>query len=117
MGTPRFLALAIVWIALFVLGCVDDNGVGITTPVQPPEYSGGSWQWINPLPTGNHLYNAFFLDDNTGWIIGKAGTILHTTDGGQSWIPQSTARSVDLRAIFFHDNLNGWAVGGNPGYG
>ena len=28
-----------------------------------------------------------FLDKNNGWIVGGYGLILHTTDGGKSWLP------------------------------
>jgi photosystem II stability/assembly factor-like uncharacterized protein len=32
------------------------------------------------------VYNGvYFLDTQTGWIVGDYGTILHTTDGGESW--------------------------------
>ena len=27
------------------------------------------------------------LDKNDGWIVGGFGLILHTTDGGKTWLP------------------------------
>ncbi len=42
--------------------------------------------WI-AFPTGNHLplRGLCFVDDRHGWAVGELGTILATTDGGQSW--------------------------------
>ena len=43
------------------------------------------------------------------WIVGDKATILHTTDGGETWdIISSTS---ELRAVYFHDDMLGWAVG------
>jgi len=28
-----------------------------------------------------------WVDPNNGWIVGGFGLILHTKDGGQTWIP------------------------------
>jgi photosystem II stability/assembly factor-like uncharacterized protein len=29
----------------------------------------------------------FFLDRQNGWLVGGYGLILHTTDGGETWLP------------------------------
>ncbi|MBM4246341.1 MAG: hypothetical protein FJ148_21500 [Deltaproteobacteria bacterium] len=34
------------------------------------------------------LYAVRFVDEKTGWIVGEFGKILHTTDGGKTWIEQ-----------------------------
>jgi hypothetical protein len=33
------------------------------------------WFWQNPLPQGNTLFSTFFVNSNTGWAVGEAGTI------------------------------------------
>jgi photosystem II stability/assembly factor-like uncharacterized protein len=33
------------------------------------------------------LRKIHFLDRDNGWIVGGFGTILHTTDGGETWLP------------------------------
>ena len=43
------------------------------------------WFWQNPLPQGNLLISCNFTDSNTGWAVGYGGTIIKTTDGGESW--------------------------------
>jgi len=34
------------------------------------------------------LYGVFFIDERRGWAVGELGTILASTDGGQSWQAQ-----------------------------
>src|SRR3954454_8132532 len=45
----------------------------------------GEWVWQNPLPQGNTLQDFFFIDADNGFAVGASGTILRTTDGGNSW--------------------------------
>src|SRR5262249_3840074 len=46
-----------------------------------------------------------------GWAVGKNGTILHTSDGGITWVPQNSSTSNELEGVSFPDPNNGWAVG------
>ncbi len=39
------------------------------------------------LPVVPWLRALDFVDENTGWIVGGYGTIIHTTDGGKTWRP------------------------------
>ena len=48
------------------------------------------WVWQNPLPQGNPLGSIYFVDSNTGWTVGTGGTILKTTNGGDSWETQNS---------------------------
>jgi hypothetical protein len=52
--------------------------------------SQGGWYWQNPLPTGQTLKDVHVFDENTKIAVGKAGTIIKTTDGGISWVSQSS---------------------------
>ena len=47
-----------------------------------------------------------------GWIVGDQGVILHTTDGGATWTPQTSGVTDDLAGVTFVDAQHGWAVGG-----
>ena len=54
----------------------------------------------------------FFVNSNLGWAVGTGGTIIHTTDGGNKWVPQSSQTKDWLDAIhFMADGKTGWAVG------
>ncbi|HMQ69772.1 MAG TPA: YCF48-related protein, partial [Ignavibacteria bacterium] len=70
-----------------------------------------NWYWLNPLPTGNNLTNTCFTDGNTGWAVGFSGTIIKTTDGGNSWISQTSGVSHHLYSVCFTNSSTGWAVG------
>jgi len=70
-----------------------------------------SWEWQNPLPTGNSLAAVEFTDANKGWAVGSVGTIIHTTNGGGNWSAQSSGTANDLYGVSFVDANNGWAVG------
>ncbi len=55
--------------------------------------------------------NIHFFDENNGWVVGSEGTILHTTDAGESWIIQNSSVDVTLRNINFKTPLIGRALG------
>jgi photosystem II stability/assembly factor-like uncharacterized protein len=64
--------------------------------------------------TQDYLYDLEFVSVDTGWVVGQGGTILKTTDGGTTWIQQSSNTINRLLTIFFIDNQTGWA-GGDDG--
>jgi photosystem II stability/assembly factor-like uncharacterized protein len=68
--------------------------------------------WMNQNSgTSSILQSVYFIDQNNGWISG-AGPILHTTDGGQTWSPQTTPPLSGYYVdVYFTDTMNGWACG------
>ncbi len=73
-----------------------ENGVNITD-VKLPEHIG-------------ILYDYYFVDENTGWLVKDWGDIFHTTDGGLTWVKQATLEGR-LTGIFFVDENTGWITG------
>src|SRR5256714_2445451 len=69
------------------------------------------WVWQNPLPQGNTLYGVSFTNPNTGTATGDNGTIIRTTDGGNSWVIQSSGTTNTLYGVSFTDVNHGTAVG------
>ncbi|MEK6756184.1 MAG: YCF48-related protein, partial [Bacteroidota bacterium] len=69
------------------------------------------WFWQNPLPQGNNLRGVSFTDANTGTVVGWNGTILRTTDGGKTWMSQSSGTTNDLQDVSFTNANTGTAVG------
>ena len=68
-------------------------------------------QWYEQNSGGNReLTDVHFVDHYNGWISGWTGTMLHTTDGGATWIPQNIPPSNAYYSVFFTDLLNGWAT-------
>ena len=69
------------------------------------------WFWQNPLPQGNHLRDVQFADQNQGWAVGEAGTILYSSDGGNNWLPQMSGTDQHLYSISVVDQSKSWVVG------
>lgn len=60
------------------------------------------------------LRNLFFLNRQTGWVVGNKGAIYKTNDGGVNWTRQhwlSGEKQPNLLSVFFLDENYGWAVG------
>ncbi len=71
------------------------------------------WELQNPYPTANLLSDISFVNDSTGWIVGERGTILRTTDGGQTWDIQQSGTRLWLMNVSFTDENTGFASGNN----
>lgn len=57
------------------------------------------------------LFSVSFPNENDGWACGRWGTVLHTSNGGKTWVHQKTGLVATLTSIYFVDPKNGWAVG------
>jgi photosystem II stability/assembly factor-like uncharacterized protein len=69
-------------------------------------------QWLEQnSSTNRELTDVCFVDQNNGWISGWTGTMLHTTDGGDTWNTQNILPNNAYYSVFFTDLLNGWASG------
>ena len=73
------------------------------------------WEWQNPKPQGNNIYDIMFINDNIGYAAGKFGTFLKTTDGGMNWEFKNSQTLVDLSSIYFLNPDTGY-VSGLSGY-
>jgi photosystem II stability/assembly factor-like uncharacterized protein len=69
------------------------------------------WQWQNPLPQGNTLYAAQWIDQQTAWAGASAGTLIKTTDSGNSWQVVRLPIRFYVLTLFFFDAQYGWAGG------
>jgi photosystem II stability/assembly factor-like uncharacterized protein len=71
---------------------------------------------VNAVTSGvtTPLNKVVFPNPQTGYIAGEGGVILKTTDGGNTWLPQHSRTSNNLRGMFFHDALKGYVVGSGP---
>lgn len=54
-----------------------------------------------------------FINENTGWTFGLAGTIYKTTDTGLTWQPQRSNTTSDLNFSFFLNDQEGFVTGKN----
>lgn len=68
--------------------------------------------WEDKTPSlANGLFD-LYLNKNQGWLVGAAGTIFHTTDGGQTWQREKSPTNNDLMTVFFLNSYQGWIGGG-----
>ena len=76
--------------------------------------NGENWRQATSVPTRNTLVGVTFIDNQTGYAVGHAATILKTSDGGDNWTLKFTERrgETPLFAVYFADAQNGIAVGG-----
>ena len=65
------------------------------------------------------FFDVEFVDSLNGWVVGgndltMAAAVLHTTDGGATWVEQSVPTGARLlRAVKFTSPTQGWACGRN----
>ena len=71
----------------------------------------GGWQRQGSGTTAD-LTGVSFGDAGHGSVVGGAGTIVNTSDGGLLWQPQTSGFGDGLYGVAFADADDGWAVGG-----
>ena len=53
-----------------------------------------------------------FADVKMGWIAGRDGIVLRTTDGGETWEEQKSGTTRNLYGVSFAPSgQTGWVVG------
>lgn len=70
-----------------------------------------NWEWQNPLPQGNSLAGSHFFNSTTGFMTGLGGTILKTTNSGETWVRKESGTLAFLYSIHFISESVGWAAG------
>jgi photosystem II stability/assembly factor-like uncharacterized protein len=98
--------------------------VGERGTVLLTEDGGSSWQpssldWTKIIPESLiakgifalNLYDVFFTDENHGWMVGDAGAVLFTSDGGKTFALLRIGTYPPLYSVFFKTDLEGWATG------
>jgi photosystem II stability/assembly factor-like uncharacterized protein len=64
-----------------------------------------------PSITPENVHGVMAPDDNNIWLVGNYGIIHHSSDGGKSWVSQSSGIKTLLCDGVFVDNKTGWVVG------
>jgi photosystem II stability/assembly factor-like uncharacterized protein len=79
----------------------------VTISVLGPGENPGGWNPI-AMVQGEGIW---FVDASEGWVVGAGGTILHSGDGGVTWVPQTSGTTQKLSVVQFVDAARGWVVG------
>jgi photosystem II stability/assembly factor-like uncharacterized protein len=74
-------------------------------------YSQGNWELLVPSTTSNQMVSLYFIDEYTGWSVGEYGTIIKTTDGGNTWNICEIDILTDLLDVHFSTESTGFVVG------
>jgi photosystem II stability/assembly factor-like uncharacterized protein len=67
--------------------------------------------WTASTVGTNWLFGIYCVSFEEIWAVGFNGTILHTTNGGTNWMPQSSGTTNRLLVVNFLDLNTGWSVG------
>ena len=73
--------------------------------------SGIGYKAITAGVTSN-LKDVFMADASTGWAVGDSGTILKTTNGGETWTSQTSGATTSLKAVSAVSTSVAWIAGG-----
>ena len=74
-----------------------------------PSAFASSWT-RQPSGTMAWLRSVYFLDRNRGWVAGSGGTLLQTTDGGETWKRLLALTRDTLHDVYFADENVGWLI-------
>jgi len=74
-----------------------------------PSAFASSWT-RQPSGTMAWLRSVYFLDQNRGWVAGTGGTLLQTTDGGETWKRLLALTRDTLHDVYFADENVGWLI-------
>ncbi len=98
------------------IGQIDENE--ISANIFRTINSGREWQSLSK-GTAVTLNNSCFIDNDTGWVVGDWGTLLHTTNGGNDWQIQTPSFADEARNLadcYFINQDTGWVIG-SQGFG
>jgi photosystem II stability/assembly factor-like uncharacterized protein len=86
---------------------------GIVIGIKAAKTTDGGATWIaKNLPVSGFLYSLNFSSSTVGYAVGFGGTIIKTTDTGETWFRQ-TSPSSTLRSVYFVNDNTGYACGNN----
>ena len=104
MGPHRSALLVLAVLAALALCCA--------APALALQPAGNGWYWQLPQPQGQLLNSVTMPDAQDAWAVGNGGVIMHSTDGGASWVSQTSPTTDPLAGVTFTDAQHGCAVGG-----
>lgn len=96
----------------WIVGFINRNDRVAGSLVLHSSDGGAIWRRVRaPTNPNVELIHVDFVDDENGWIVGTNGTILNTTDGGESWRTQNSGTTSTIQHVDFKNEKLGWAVG------
>ncbi|WP_340103851.1 T9SS type A sorting domain-containing protein [Rhodohalobacter sp. 8-1] len=93
----------------YVGGPFNTGGGGSSEMLAKTTDGGANWEVLSSFDFDD-FNDMEFLDSQTGWVASADGNILHTTDGGDSWISRS-AGSENLFDFHVQNDSTYWVAG------
>lgn len=90
---------------------VGGNDRTMSAVIMKTQDGGLTWQTITIPNQAKYLRALKFVGSNHAWAVGRNGTILHTSNGGNVWSIQSSNVDTTLFDIDFADTQNGLIAG------
>jgi hypothetical protein len=85
----------------------ENNGFACGTTIWRTNDGGETWSRIS----GESLYyNMDFVDSQNVWVISGLGEIIHSGDGGNSWVQQYDTGGPILTDVDFVNTTHGWVT-------
>ena len=86
-------------------------------PIQRLDATAATSGWVSLGSPGQSdgFYSIAFADAAHGWVVGPAGTVFATADGGASWKRRRPNTSADLWGVACTDDDHAWVVGAGSG--
>lgn len=69
------------------------------------------WEWQRGFPLTQNFNHVTTVGDSTVIAVGEHGTIVRSTNGGQTWQLQTSTEPSTLWYVLFRDANRAWAVG------
>ncbi|PTB18858.1 glycosyl hydrolase [Trinickia symbiotica] len=76
--------------------------VGLRGLIVLSDDNGASWRQA-PAPVSSDLVAVYFASPSSGWATGQDGIVLHTADGGASWVKQLDGRSAAALMLAYYE--------------
>lgn len=92
--TPELAVLQAAVMAGTRVVAVGERGVVLLS-----DDSGVHWRQAKSVPISTTLTAVRFVDAKLGWAVGHGGVILHSTDGGETWVLQADGRALAKMAL------------------
>ncbi len=97
------------------------HGVAITAiggSIMLTDDAGTTWHAGKyPAPVVAQLLGISFADASTGWVVGSSGRIMKTTDGGLTWVNQTSGTTFSVNGVVAVSTTVAYATAGGGGSG
>ncbi|MBS4015482.1 MAG: hypothetical protein KGZ86_03500, partial [Candidatus Latescibacteria bacterium] len=90
---------------------VGGNDRTMSAVIMKTQDGGLNWQSVTIPTQAKYLRGLKFIGSTHAWAVGRNGTILHTSNSGNTWVMQQSYIDTTLFDVDFGDTLHGLIAG------